>query len=99
LGQDDQADHLVRQGLPILTAVDHLGVAGGVVRPIIDPVQLYAWSVAWRSKASRDLVAAIEAAVEAVTADTEWLTIPVGAALAHAEASQLPTRRAQCCSA
>jgi DNA-binding transcriptional LysR family regulator len=87
LGQDDQADHLVRQGLPILTSVDHLGVAGGVIRPIVDPVPLYAWSVAWRSKADRDVVAAIEAAVEALAADTDWLAIPDGAWLPEPEAS------------
>jgi DNA-binding transcriptional LysR family regulator len=91
LGQDDQSDHLVRQGLPILTSVDHVGVAGGVVRPIVEPVPLYAWSVAWRSKAGRELIAAIESAIEAVTADTEWLTIPAGAWLPEPEASGLPT--------
>ena len=87
LGQDDQSDHLVRQGLPILTSIDHLGIAGGVVRPIVDPVPLYAWSVAWPSKASRDLVAAIEAAVEALATDTDWLTIPDGSWLPEPEAS------------
>lgn len=88
VGLDDQSDHLVRQGLPILTAIDHVEVPGGVVRPIIDPVTLYAWSVAWRSKASRDVVAAIEAAVEALTAGTDWLTVPDGALLPEPEASR-----------
>ena len=87
LGQDDQSDHLVRQGLPILTSIDHLGVAGGIVRPIVDPVPIYAWSIAWRSKASRDVVAAIEAAADALTADTDWLSLPDGAWLPEPEAS------------
>lgn len=87
LGLDDQSDHLVRQGLPILTSIDHVGIAGGVVRPIVDPVPLYPWSVAWRKNADRELVAAIEAAIEAVTADSGWLTPPAGAWLPEPEAS------------
>jgi DNA-binding transcriptional LysR family regulator len=87
LGLDDQSDHLVRQGLPILTSIDHVGIAGGVVRPIVDPVPLYPWSVTWRSSADREIAAAIEAAIEAVTADTGWLTPPAGAWLPEPEAS------------
>jgi DNA-binding transcriptional LysR family regulator len=87
VGLDDQSDHLVRQGLPILSAVDHVDVPGGVVRPIVDPVPIYAWSVVWRSNAGREVVAAIEAAAEALTADTDWLTTPDGAWLPEPEAS------------
>jgi DNA-binding transcriptional LysR family regulator len=88
VGLDDQSDHLVRQGLPILSAADHVDVPGGVVRPIVDPVPIYAWSVAWRAKAGRDVVAAIEAAVDALTADTDWLAVPDGAWLPEPEASE-----------
>ena len=91
LGLDDQSDHLVRQGLPILSAVDHVDVPGGVVRPIVEPVPLYAWSVAWRANAGRDVVAAIEAAAEALTADTDWLTVSEGAWLPEPEASARPS--------
>ena len=48
VGLDDQAHHLVRQGLPILTSLDHVDVPGGVVRPIVDPVPIYPWSMVWR---------------------------------------------------
>jgi DNA-binding transcriptional LysR family regulator len=79
VGLDDQSDHLVRQGLPILSAVDHVDVGGGAVRPIVEPVPVYAWSVVSRKGARREIVAAIEAAIEAVMADGEWLAAPVGA--------------------
>lgn len=87
IGADDQSDHLVRQGLPILSAIDHAEVPGGVVRQIVDPVATYVWSVAWRAKGSRDVIAAVEAAVETLTTDTNWLTLPDGAWLPEPEAS------------
>jgi DNA-binding transcriptional LysR family regulator len=87
LGLDNQSDHLVRQGLPILTSIDHVAVPGGVVREIVEPVALYPWSVAWRSKAAREVVAAIDAAVEALTADGDWREMPNGAWLPEPEAS------------
>jgi DNA-binding transcriptional LysR family regulator len=88
LGLDNQSDHLVRQGLPILTSIDHVEVPGGVVRQIVEPRALYPWSVAWLSKAGRDVVAAIDAAVEALTADGDWLELPNGAWLPEPEASE-----------
>ena len=48
IGLEEQGYHLVRQGVPILTSVDHVDVPGGVLRPLVDPVPLYAWSMAWR---------------------------------------------------
>lgn len=75
LGLDDQSDHLVRQGLPILSAIDHVDVAGGVVRPIVDPAPIYPWSVVWRSGARREVVTVIEAAVDALTSGTDWLRV------------------------
>jgi DNA-binding transcriptional LysR family regulator len=79
VGLDDQSDHLVRQGLPILSAIDHVDVGGGVVRPIVEPVPIYPWSIVWRTGARREVVDAIEAAVGALTADGDWLDAPDGA--------------------
>ena len=45
IGLEEQGYHLVRQGVPILTAVDHVDVPGGVVRALVDPVPLYPWSL------------------------------------------------------
>jgi DNA-binding transcriptional LysR family regulator len=90
IGADDQSDHLVRQGLPILSAIDHVAVPGGVVRPIVEPIPIYVWSVAWRAKADRAVVTALEAAVETLTTDTDWLATPDGAWLPEPEASARP---------
>ena len=62
VGLDDQAHHLVQQGLPILTSVDHIEVPRGVVRPIVDPVLVYPWSMAWRPGAHPAGLAAVREA-------------------------------------
>jgi DNA-binding transcriptional LysR family regulator len=48
IGLEEQGYHLVRQGVPILTSLDSIVVPGGVLRPLVEPVPLYAWSMAWR---------------------------------------------------
>jgi DNA-binding transcriptional LysR family regulator len=95
VGLDNQAHHLVRQGLPILTAVDHIAIPGGIVRPLVEPVPVFPWSIVWRRGLRRDVVAAIEATADALTTDTDWLELPADAWLPEPEASrtsQLPVR-------
>jgi DNA-binding transcriptional LysR family regulator len=87
VGLDNQAHHLVRQGLPILTAIDHVPVPGGVVRPLVEPVPVYPWSIAWRRGLRRDLVAAIESATRRLSAETDWLELPGDAWLPRPESS------------
>ena len=53
IGLEEQGYHLVRQGVPILTAIDHIEVPGGVVRALVDPVPLYAWSLIRRREPDR----------------------------------------------
>ena len=48
IGLEEAGYHLVRQGVPILASVDTVEVPGGVLRPLVDPVPMYAWSMAWR---------------------------------------------------
>jgi hypothetical protein len=87
VGLDNQADHLVRQGLPILTAIDHVAVPGGVVRPLVEPVPLFPWSIAWRRGLRREVVSAIEAATDALETETDWLELPPDGWLPEPEAS------------
>jgi DNA-binding transcriptional LysR family regulator len=87
VGLDNQAHHLVRQGLPILTSLDHMEVPGGIVRPIVEPVPIFPWSIVWRHGLRRDVVSAIEAAVDALKSDTDWLELPPDAWLPEPEAS------------
>jgi hypothetical protein len=73
IGLDEQGYHLVRQGLPILTSADSVEVPGGVLRPLVDPVPLYAWSLAWRrGTTSGGLVALRDASAELARTD-DWL--------------------------
>ena len=104
IGLEEQAHHLVRQGLPILTAVDHIEVPGGLVRPLVDPVPLYPWSLAWRHGSSGDGIKALRDAAEALgreegwlapldgATDTIWLPQPEAARLARGEAPARETR-------
>ena len=87
LGPDDQAHHLVRQGLPILTTIDHIDVPGGVIRPIVDPIPVYAWSIAWRPGSHPGGIPALRAAVRALRDERAWLDRPEGAWLPEPEAS------------
>jgi DNA-binding transcriptional LysR family regulator len=93
VGLQEQGYHLVRQGLPILTSADHVEVPGGVMRPLVDPVPLYAWSMAWRRDAASDgLTALRDAAAELATAEG-WLEaiddVGHGAWLPEPDASRL----------
>lgn len=73
IGLDEQGYHLVRQGLPILTGVDHVEVPGGVVRPIVDPVPLYPWSMAWRVGAEGEALDAFRSAAAGLARGEGWL--------------------------
>ena len=87
VGLDDQAHHLVQQGLPILTSVDHVEVPGGVIRPIVDPIPVYPWSMAWRPGSHPAGLAAIRDAATTIGQAEGWLELPDGAWLPEPEAS------------
>ena len=73
VGLEEQGYHLVRQGLPILTSADHVDVPGGVLRPLVEPVPLYAWSMAWRRDAQGDGLDALRDAAAELAATEGWL--------------------------
>lgn len=73
IGLQEQGYHLVRQGLPILTSVDHVDVPGGVLRPLVDPVPLYAWSMAWRRGSEGAGLTALREAAAEVGRTEDWL--------------------------
>jgi DNA-binding transcriptional LysR family regulator len=87
VGLDDQAHHLVQQGLPIITTVDHVAVPGGVVRPIVDPVAIYPWAMLWRTGAHAAGVAAIQRSAREISSAEGWLELPADAWLPEPEAS------------
>jgi DNA-binding transcriptional LysR family regulator len=88
-GPEEQVHHLTRQGLPILTGLDHRLVVGGVIRRLTDPVLLYAWSMVYRRSAHAGAIAALEAAAAQFARDEGWLDVPAGAWLPEPEATNL----------
>ena len=73
IGLEEQGYHLVKQGLPILASADHVEVPGGVLRPLVDPIPLYAWSMAWRRDADSDGIRALRDAAAELGAAEDWL--------------------------
>ena len=73
IGLEEAGHHLVRQGVPILASADHVEVPGGVIRPLVDPVPLYAWSMAWRRGSESDGITALRDAAVALAIQEEWL--------------------------
>jgi DNA-binding transcriptional LysR family regulator len=87
VGLDDQAHHLVQQGLPILTSVDHADVPGGVIVPIVDPTPIYRWSMVWRPGSHPAGLAAIREAATTLGRERGWLELPEHAWLPEPEAT------------
>ena len=78
IGLEEQGYHLVRQGVPILASADHVEVPGGVLRPLVDPIPLYAWSMAWRRDADSEGISALRDAAAELAATEDWLHEAVG---------------------
>lgn len=87
IGPDDQSHHLIQQGLPILTTVDHRDVRGGVIRPIVDPVPLYPWSMVWRGAARNPGIDALRNAATVLASTERWMEPPDDAWLPEPEAA------------
>jgi DNA-binding transcriptional LysR family regulator len=88
-GPDEQALHLVRQGLPILTAMDHRLVRGGVVRALTEPTPLYPWSMVHRRDVHPAGVEALGSAATSLARAEGWLELPADAWLPEPEATRL----------
>jgi DNA-binding transcriptional LysR family regulator len=88
VGLEEQAHHLTRQGVPILTGVDHQFIPGGVIRPLVDPVPIYPWSVIWRSGLPSRILAPVEVAAVQQAEANDWLVMPDGAWLPEPESSR-----------
>ena len=79
IGLEEQGYHLVRQGVPILASADHVEIHPEACSgTLVDPIPLYAWSMAWRRDAETEGIAALrEAAAELAAAD-DWLPETAG---------------------
>ncbi|GAA0962005.1 LysR family transcriptional regulator StgR [Kribbella koreensis] len=86
-GADELAQHIRDRNSPILTMSTQPPVPGAVLRPVVDPVVLYPWSMIWRADLTHPALDALNAGVDELATD-DWLTIPAGAWLPEPEASQ-----------
>ena len=85
-GADELAQHIRDRSSPILTMSTQPPVPGAVLRPVVDPVVLYPWSMIWRADLAHPALDALNAAVDEL-AGGDWLAIPPGAWLPEPEAS------------
>lgn len=87
-GADELAQHIRDRNSPILTMNTQPPVPGAVVRPIVDPIPLYPWTIIWRAGLDHPALAALHQAVDELATD-DWLAVPEGAWLPDPEARQL----------
>ncbi|NUP79618.1 MAG: LysR family transcriptional regulator, partial [Nonomuraea sp.] len=86
-GGDELARHIRDRDAPILTLATQPAVPGAVLRPLVDPVALFPWTMMWRAGDDHQGLRALHQAVDRLAADHDWLAIPAGAWLPEPEAS------------
>ncbi|WP_354641266.1 LysR family transcriptional regulator [Kitasatospora camelliae] len=89
VGIGEFAHYLVRHGDPVLTTVDAPAVAGGVVRPLVDPVPLSLLGLVHRPGPLHPGLAALHAAAAELAAEQGWLRRPPGSWLPREDAALL----------
>jgi DNA-binding transcriptional LysR family regulator len=96
-GIDELAYHLQQWDLPILTIASQPDVPGAVVRPLVQPVAMYPWSMIWRHGVRNPGLTALREAAHALGEAGDWLRLPEGAWLPSPEAGlpSLGGRRAR----
>ncbi|MDQ0644403.1 LysR family transcriptional regulator [Microbacterium murale] len=78
-GGDELAQHLRVRQAPILALMSQPPVADAVLRPIVDPIPLYPWTMTWRADVEHEGVRALREAAAELAASRGWLDIPDGA--------------------
>lgn len=88
VGLAEAAHHLRKQGLPILTVLDHAALPGGIVRPIVAPTPLYPSSMLYRRGSEREAgIATVLEVARSLAATERWLEMPEDAWLPEPERS------------
>ena len=75
-GPDETAHHLRHTGWPLLTLLDVPSPAGAVVRPLVDPVPVYPWTVVHRRDLRHPALDALARAVEDLAGAGRWREPP-----------------------
>jgi DNA-binding transcriptional LysR family regulator len=85
-GVDELAYHLQQWDSPVLTISSQPDVPGAVIRPLVEPVAVYPWSMIWRTDLRHPGVAALRAASRHLADREGWLDLPEKAWLPRPEA-------------
>jgi DNA-binding transcriptional LysR family regulator len=86
IGTNETARHLQSHGLPILTMSERPAVPGAVIRPLVEPVPCYPWSMVQRSDATHPALAVLTTALTELAGTEGWDERPDGTWLPSAEA-------------
>ena len=78
-GIDELAYHIHQWDLPILTISSQPDVPGAVVRPLVQPVAMYPWSMIWRKDLRHPGLGALRDAATQLGAAGSWLDLPADA--------------------
>jgi DNA-binding transcriptional LysR family regulator len=81
-GPDETGRHVRSTGWPILTQLEGPEIRGIVVRPLIDPVPLYVWTMVYRRDLRHRGLDALIGAVEQLARTEGWRKVPQHAWLA-----------------
>lgn len=88
-GADELAHHLRERDAPILVMTTHPAVPGGVLRPLVEPVALFPWTMMWRADSDHHPgVRALNDAVDELATEADWLSTPPGGWLPQPESAQ-----------
>jgi DNA-binding transcriptional LysR family regulator len=86
---DELTRHLHYRKAKILVLSSQPAVPGGVLRPLVEPVAAYPWSMIWRRDLNHPGLRALHSAVDDLAAAEHWLDVPPGTWLPEPEATRL----------
>ncbi|GAA3469824.1 hypothetical protein [Nonomuraea roseola] len=89
-GIDELAYHVQQWDLPVLTISSQPDVPGAVIRPLVQPVALYPWSMIWRQGLHHPGLTALRDAARDLADAEGWLHLTDDAWLPEPEASRPP---------
>ncbi|HEY6596684.1 MAG TPA: LysR family transcriptional regulator [Asanoa sp.] len=91
-GLAETVQHLHTHGRPILTLFERPIAPGVVVRPLVDPVPLYVWTMVFRRELRHPGLDALRASVEELARREHWHDSPPQAWICEADAAALRVR-------
>jgi hypothetical protein len=87
-GADELAQHIRERNAPILTMTTQPEVPGSVLRPLVEPVALFPWTMIWRPDADHPGIDALSAAPDELASTHDRPSCPEDAWLPRPEADR-----------